>query len=94
MGRFAHLVMVTENNNNKFYKMTEQSDGTIAVEYGRVDATKQTTSYPISKWDSLIKSKVKKGYKDITDLVAVEEVIEKTADGKEKVNYIKLLRIL
>ena len=35
MGRFAHLVMVTENNNNKFYKMTEQSDGTIAVEYGR-----------------------------------------------------------
>lgn len=38
MGRFAHLVMVTENNNNKFYKMTEQSDGTIAVEYGRVDA--------------------------------------------------------
>lgn len=91
MSRFAYLIMVNgeENrNNNKFYKMTEQSDGTIAVEYGRVDATKQTTSYPISKWDSLIKSKVKKGYKDITDLVAVEEVIEKTADGKEKVNYI------
>lgn len=91
MSRFAYLIMVNgeENrNNNKFYKMTEQSDGTIAVEYGRVDATKQATSYPISKWDSLIKSKIKKGYKDITDLVAVEEVIEKTSDGKEKVNYI------
>lgn len=88
MGKFAYLVMVSELNNNKFYQLTEQTDGTISVEYGRVDSTKQTTSYPMSKWDSLIKSKVKKGYKDVTDLVAVEEKTEITSDGKEKTTFI------
>lgn len=84
MGRFAHLVMVSSSNNNKFYKMTEQPDGTFDVEYGRVDSTSSHTSYPMRKWDSTIKSKLRKGYKDITDLVATEEVIETTNEGKEK----------
>lgn len=88
MGKFAYLVMVSELNNNKFYQLTEQTDGTISVEYGRVDSTKQTTSYPMYKWNSLIKSKIKKGYKDVTDLVAVEEKTEITSDGKEKTTFI------
>jgi poly [ADP-ribose] polymerase len=38
------------------------------VEYGRVDATKTTRTYPISKWNTQIASKLKKGYQDVTDL--------------------------
>ncbi len=34
--RVAKLIMVTANNNNKFYEMREQSDGTFKVTYGRV----------------------------------------------------------
>lgn len=88
MGKFAHLVMVSSENNNKFYKMTEQTDGTFAVEFGRVDSTSQHTSYSMNKWDSTLKSKIKKGYKDITDLIAVEEIVETTSDGKEKKIFI------
>jgi poly [ADP-ribose] polymerase len=46
------------------------------VEYGRIDATKTTKTYPISKWNSTISSKLKKGYQDITDLKKdlVEEI--------------------
>lgn len=60
--------MVTADNNNKFYHMTPQGD-TILVEFGRVGATAQKASYPLSRWDSLYRSKVKKGYKDVTGLV-------------------------
>lgn len=84
MGKVARLVMVTGENNNKYYNLTENtSTGMIDVEYGRVDSTKQTTTYPMSKWDSLIKSKVKKGYKDITDLVATEVTTTTNNDDKE-----------
>ena len=62
------LIMITTENNNKYYNMTEQADGTFAVEYGRVGATKQVTSYPMSKWDSQLNSKLKKGYEDKTNL--------------------------
>lgn len=62
------LMMVTAGNNNKFYNMFPQGDS-LVVEWGRVGATPQKTTYPISKWNSLYRSKVNKGYKDITDLV-------------------------
>ena len=35
MARIAHLVMVTDKNNNKFYDMKEVGD-TIQIVYGRV----------------------------------------------------------
>ena len=62
--------MITEDNNNKFYEMQER-EGDIEVKYGRVDSTSTTIYKPTSQWNSLIKSKLKKGYKDVTDLVAV-----------------------
>ena len=58
-------------NNNKFYKMTELNDGTFEVCYGRVDSTSTKITYPISKWSSKYNSKIKKGYKDITELVSI-----------------------
>jgi poly [ADP-ribose] polymerase len=64
------LMMVTEANNNKVYNMIPNGDS-ITVEWGRVGAVLQTATYPISKWNSLYNSKVKKGYKDITVFVKV-----------------------
>lgn len=73
--RPTYLIMVTGANNNKYYNCFPEGDQ-FRVEYGRVDATKTTTYYPISKWESQIKSKLKKGYQDVTDLKKdlVEEI--------------------
>lgn len=73
--RPTYLIMVTTANNNKYYNCFPEGDR-FRVEYGRVDATKTTAYYPISKWESQIKSKLKKGYQDVTDLKKdlVEEV--------------------
>jgi poly [ADP-ribose] polymerase len=65
--RPTYLIMVTTANNNKYYNLFPDGDR-FRVEYGRVDATKTTTSYPMAKWNSTIASKLKKGYKDVTDL--------------------------
>lgn len=73
--RPTYLIMVTTANNNKYYNLFPEGDQ-FRVEYGRVDATKTTAHYPMSKWDSQIKSKLKKGYQDVTDLKKdlVEEI--------------------
>lgn len=73
--RPTYLIMVTTANNNKYYNLFPEGNQ-FRVEYGRVDATKTTAYYPISKWDSQIKSKIRKGYQDVTDLKKdlVEEV--------------------
>ena len=75
MGQIAKLIMVSVANNNKFYDMTEEN-GTIQVKYGRVGSTEQHASYPISKWNSLYKSKIRKGYKDVTKLRVVSESVD------------------
>lgn len=76
-----YLILVDPNNNgvdsNKFYKMAGNGDNTFTVEYGRVGATPQTKTYPMSKWNSTLSSKLKKGYVDRSDLM--QEVI---ADSK------------
>jgi len=73
--RPTYLIMVTTANNNKYYNLFPDGDQ-FRVEYGRVDATKTTAYYPMSKWESQIKSKLKKGYQDVTDLKKdlVEEI--------------------
>lgn len=65
--RPTYLIMVTTANNNKYYNCFPEGDQ-FRVEYGRVDATKTTAYYPMSKWNSQISSKLKKGYQDVTDL--------------------------
>ncbi len=73
--RPTYLIMITAANNNKYYNLFPEGSQ-FRVEYGRVDATKTTAYYPMSKWNSQISSKLKKGYQDITDLKQdlVEEV--------------------
>lgn len=65
--RPTYLIMCTAANNNKYYNMFPEGSN-FRVEYGRIDATKTTKTYPISKWSSTISSKLKKGYQDVTDL--------------------------
>lgn len=68
MAKVVKLIMVTEANNNKYYNMFEQADGTFKVEYGRVDSTTQHASYSMRDWDKKYREKTNKGYKDITHL--------------------------
>lgn len=78
--RVAKLIMVTANNNNKFYEMQETADGQIHVTYGRVGSSGTSTSYPSGRWNSLYNSKVRKGYKDQTQLFATVKKEIKLAD--------------
>jgi len=72
MSRSVKLIMITPENNNKFYNMTDNGS-VISVSYGRVGALNPTAaSYPSGQWDKLYRSKVKKGYKDVTELFIEE----------------------
>lgn len=62
--------MVTAENNNKYYEMYEQENGTFTVHYGRVGGTKSVATYPLDQWDKKFREKVAKGYVDQTHLYA------------------------
>lgn len=69
-GREARLVMVTKQNNNKYYHMTERSNGSFVAEYGRVGSLPMTAEYPMAAWDRVLKGKIRKGYVNTTELFA------------------------
>lgn len=74
--RPTYLILVSgDANSNKYYNCFPEGDQ-FKVQYGRVDSTKTERYYPMSKWNSQINSKLKKGYQDITDLKKdlVEEI--------------------
>jgi len=77
--RPTYLVMVTANNNNKYYRMIPNGD-TFNVEFGRVGANPQRASYPMRDWNKKYNEKVKKGYVDQSDLMddLIKEVKPKT----------------
>ena len=77
-----YLVKVEANaNNNKYYRMIPNGS-MFDVQYGRIGTTGyQTASYPMGRWDSTLKSKLKKGYVNQTRLVA--ETITKDKKKKE-----------
>lgn len=72
---YKYLVMVTTNNNNKYYEMIPNGDS-FTVKYGRIGASAQVASYSASQFDKKYNEKIKKGYVDQTelrrDLVKVE----------------------
>lgn len=79
--KYAKLIMVTAGNNNKYYEMTWNGGSSFTVKYGRVESTTQTASYPYSMWNTKYNEKIRKGYKDVTDLVTVDVV--KVDKGKD-----------
>lgn len=74
MGKEVRLIMITAENNNKFYNMKENSNGTFTAEYGRVGANPQSTTKSMSQWDKVYREKTGKGYVDQTDLFIEESV--------------------
>lgn len=78
--RYCKLLMVTRENNNKYYEMICEDGNNVTINYGRVELTKTTYVTSINEWDSIYKSKVKKGYKDVTHLVSVE--VQEVVDDK------------
>jgi poly [ADP-ribose] polymerase len=66
--KHIEMVCVTENNNNKFYRLTENGDGTWTAVWGRVGASENTMKYPMEQWHKKYNEKLKKGYQDITSL--------------------------
>lgn len=88
--RTVKLIMVTAQNNNKFYEMRETANGTFTVDYGRVGATKSTATYPIKLWDNKIREKLAKGYVDQTHLYA-----DKTAaTGTETIDDLQVRSLM
>lgn len=79
--QYCKLIMVTENNNNKYYEMVYEGGSNFIVNFGRVESGAQTVSYPIGKWETKKREKIAKGYKDVTDLVTVQSVNTPQADG-------------
>ena len=70
--RYVKLIMVSAENRNKYYEMTwDGVSPSFSVKYGRLESTATTGSYPISQWNTKYNEKVKKGYKDVTEYVAV-----------------------
>lgn len=71
--KFVKLIMVTPDNNNKYYEMSHDGvSSNFQVKYGRVESTAVTGSYSIRDWDKKYREKVKKGYKDVTAFVSTE----------------------
>lgn len=84
MPEVKYLVMVTTANNNKFYKMIPHGD-TFTAEYGRLgNSSFQTKEYPISKFESIYRQKVAKGYEDKTDLIREAIQVETKKDKEYK----------
>lgn len=74
MARVKKLIMITGDNNNKYYDMFENPGGsTFTVKYGRIGVTEQTQTYPMDKWEKKYNEKVNKGYKDQTEMFLVPD---------------------
>lgn len=90
MSKYAYLVMVTGENNNKYYEMKwDGISSNFDVTYGRNESTATKVSYPISQWEKKFQEKVKKGYKDKTHIKSVTEVTTHAPEAEEKLSKIE-----
>lgn len=82
----VYLLMVTANNNNKYYRMIASEDGqSFTAEYGRVGSSSQKRTYPIYQWEKKYNEKIRKGYTDQTHLM--EDLITTIKPKKKKSEY-------
>ena len=91
------LTMVSENNNNKFYRMIPSADGnSFVAEYGRIGcANPQRRTYPIWQYNEKYDEKINKGYRDVTHLMGSKSEHESASaalkDGTEAQKLIAML---
>lgn len=72
---------------NKYYEMIWDGGSTFTVKYGRVESTEQTCTYSYYDWNKKYAEKIRKGYKDVTDMVSVE--VEETTSKQQEVEIEK-----
>lgn len=95
MKKYVKLICIEVNvspsgrkagQSNKFYEMIYEGGDTFTVNYGRVDVSKTSETYPIKRWDEKYKDKIKKGYKDVTEFVAEKSNVSLQKTGNEKLD--------
>ena len=58
----VRLIMVNGTaNNNKFYNMDDNGNGTFTAHYGRVGQAGSKKTYSIYEWDKKYTEKIRKG---------------------------------
>lgn len=93
MKKYVKLICIEVNDipsgrkasqSNKYYEMIYDGGDNFTVNYGRVDVSKTTETYPYKRWNEKYKDKIKKGYKDVTEYVAEKEekIMLKTGNNK------------
>ena len=85
--REMKLIFVSEDNHNKFINIKPNSD-TFTVTYGRVGSDGSTKEYPSYKSDSYVRSKLNKGYTDITDFVKESDESSEWDIDDSRVKYL------
>lgn len=76
-----------KNNHYKFYKMIpDEKNNTFLAEWGREGSKSQSKVYPLSKWNTIYREKIAKGYEDKSQHYALEampmqDVSRTTKDG-------------
>jgi poly [ADP-ribose] polymerase len=95
--RYAKLIHVSvdngkTDNSNKVYIMEELADGRIKCEYGRVGKNMAIVFKSKHEWDKILREKTsdKKGYTDVTELLA-EPVVDKT-NGDPRNNAVDAIK--
>lgn len=90
--RVVYLICVSvggkTSSSNKFYRMYEIGDGTFLARWGREGNEASSKYYPMSKWDSTIKSKTSRRenpYKNVSDLFSDD----RSGNGEDPFNKIK-----
>ena len=73
------LIMVTTDNNNKYYEMRKNENDTFDVQYGRVGGWQSKATHPMTQWDRKLREKRAKGYIDQTHLFAETDSDSDTA---------------
>lgn len=69
-----YLIMVSLNNNNKFYKMIPSEDGkTFTAIFGRVGTSGQKKIYNIKDFDKIYQTRLSHGYIDQTAIMSVSD---------------------
>ena len=81
----VYLKMVTsDGNHNKYYTMEDLGNGKFISKWGRNGGNERSKESDMSEWDSLYRSKIKKGYVDVSHLHKKSSDAEyKPLDDKE-----------
>ena len=64
----TNLVLTDVSKNSfKFYNMKQISEDQFTAEWGRIGSTPRFTDYDLTEWDGILSSKIKKGYKIVSE---------------------------